>query len=262
MDSEFGLVGSGWQDYHDQQIQPLLDQYNQQMNDILANGAHGAIAQMQMEDDAGGAGSGGGGSDAGAGIKTLITDSSGGGGQAASLPTGYGDAASFHPAHLDVGPDAPASPVLAGAAQLGDLAYPQTVNLQSAGGLDATKFFAKEAGSTVATGPTLEDAARSAPFNMKDADLAAAWRQADTPLYVEQGARHVLPSLIASGLPQPLKTILTLPTKFVNQLLDESEPQRREEAYHAELFRRMNDTMAQSATSQSAPPAMRGFFMK
>ena len=38
-----GLIGGNWEDYHNQNIQPLLDQYDQQINDILASGAHGAI---------------------------------------------------------------------------------------------------------------------------------------------------------------------------------------------------------------------------
>ena len=81
-------------------------------------------------------------------------------------------------------------------------------------------------------------------------------------LYVEQGIRHVLPSLITWPLPQPFKTIVTLPTKFANHLLDEGEPQRRDEVYQNELFRRMNDTMAQSLNGQTASSAMRGFLVK
>jgi hypothetical protein len=41
-----GLIGGDWEDYHAQNIQPLLDQYNQQIEDILSNSAHGAIARM------------------------------------------------------------------------------------------------------------------------------------------------------------------------------------------------------------------------
>lgn len=58
MDSEFGLFGGGWQDYHDKNIKPVLDDLDRQMSDIRINGAEGQLARMQAQDDAG-IGSGG-----------------------------------------------------------------------------------------------------------------------------------------------------------------------------------------------------------
>jgi hypothetical protein len=52
MDSEFGLFGGGWRNYHDKNIKPVLDDLDRQMSDIRINGAEGQLARMQALDDA------------------------------------------------------------------------------------------------------------------------------------------------------------------------------------------------------------------
>jgi hypothetical protein len=160
MDSEFGLIGGGWQDYHDKQIKPLLDQIDQQMRGILASGAHGEIAQMQAHDDAlGGDGSIGTGVAApdlsNAGLISL-SGISGGRGRQTNFPlssqdTGsvnsYGYDSNFSPAHLTLGQSAPIQRSPDSAALLSTSAYPQTVNLQDVAVPSVSRFVIRDMGS-------------------------------------------------------------------------------------------------------------------
>lgn len=101
--------------------------------------------------------------------------------------------------------------------------------------------------------PSLEDAARSAPFNMTDRDLAGIRAQTEWPIQLQEGAIKAGESLAQWLAPPPAKPIVIGAKAVLNHELDEIEPQRKKEAYENGIYRAMNNQMIGAASADSAP---------
>jgi len=184
---EKGAFGWAFQD----QIQPLLDDYDRQINDILSNGVHGELARMQVMND--------------------ITSDRG------------------------------------------------ATNVSSANGINSS--------SNVATAPSLVDAARSAPFNLRDSDLAAIRNRSDIQQGVQLGASILAGPVVERLLPEVgvAKGVAHIVGKAIDayggvqELTGPSEKENFEQAYQQALFNQLNGMTMQRSLSTSTPPVARGF---
>jgi len=122
-------------------------------------------------------------------------------------------------------------------------------------------------GSNIATAPSLDDAARSAPFNMRDGDLAAIRNRSDIQQGIQLGAsilagpvvERLLPELGVADAAAHMVGKAIDAYQGVQELTGPSEKEKFEQAYQQALFNQLNGMTTQRSLSASTPPAARGF---
>ncbi len=125
-----------------------------------------------------------------------------------------------------------------------------------------------ESGRNIATAPSLDDAARSAPFNMRDTDLAATRNRSNIQQGIQMAASKLAGPIVERLLPEEgiIGPIAKLVGKAIDaydgihELEEPSEAEKFEQAYQRALFDQLNGLTMQRSLSASTPPAARGFF--
>ena len=123
-------------------------------------------------------------------------------------------------------------------------------------------------GSNIATAPSLDDAARSAPFNMRDSDLGAIRNRSNIQQGIQMAASTLAGPVVERMLPEEgiIGPIAKLVGKVIDaydgirELVEPSKAEKFEQAYQRALFDQLNGLTMQRSLSASTPPAARGFF--
>jgi hypothetical protein len=123
-------------------------------------------------------------------------------------------------------------------------------------------------GDNVATAPSLDDAAMSAPFNLRQNDLAAIRNGSDIQQGIQLGASTLAGPVVERLLPElgVAKVAADIVGKAIDaydgvqELTGPSEKEKFEQAYQQALFNQLNGMMVQRSLGASTPPAARGLF--
>jgi hypothetical protein len=204
-------------------MQPVLDDYDRQIEDIRRNGAEGQLARMQAQDDPLGIAAGN--------AMGAVMPRSGSGGliPLAGPPGGYGDDPNPRPAPMDLGG-----------------AYQVSPDMPS---------------------PTLEDGARSAPFNLSNKNLTDIWNKKEKESYTQSGIKALVGAIAGAVLPEEkipeyARYVLPRAIDFLNGNFDLLDRVGERAAYERALMNHLNSMEVQRATGSSVPPAARGFMQR